>query len=169
MAAGRVSGGNQPSAAPFGAGCARLIAAWRESDGWQLKKVCGLSRELRVNRFKGVTHLASPLPGWESSGSGMSNQGPWESSCSPSIFFQPGFPSFPTRAETECPQNHDTESGGEHRGEFPWISQFPARAASRPAAETALAQHWYHMSEGEGRSRLSPGSRPGEQMAVRRH
>ena len=87
--------------------------------------------------------------------------GPWGPPGSLSIFLQPGFPSFPSGVQIE--------SGEEHRGEFLWISQFPALAVSRPAVEAALTQHWYRMSEHEGRSRFSLGSQPGEQMAMWRH
>lgn len=130
MSAGRVSKGYQPSPVSFIGGCVQPNTAWSESDGWWLKKLFRLSRELRVNCSKGVAYLGPPLPGHESSGNRISNQEPWSPAGSLSIFIQPGFLPFPAGAQTE--------SKGESWGEFPWISQFSSLIASHPAATVAL-------------------------------
>lgn len=126
MSAGRVSKGNQPFPVFFRGGCVQPNTAWSESDGWWLKNLFRLSRELRVNCSKGVTYLGSPLPGHESSGNSISNQEPWSPPGSLSIFIQPGFLPFPAGAQIE--------SRRENRGEFPWISN------SLPSLPLALQQ-----------------------------
>lgn len=59
-----------------------------------------------------------------------------------SVFFHPGLSPFLARAETE--------SRGEHRGEFRWISQFHALAISRPVVETPLRSSLQPYVQGQG-------------------
>lgn len=76
-----------------------------------------------------------PWEQWEQSGT-LQTPG------SLSVFIHPGLFPFLARAETE--------SRGEQRGEFPWISQFPALAISRPVVEASLRSSLQPRVQGQG-------------------
>lgn len=106
-------------------------------------------------------HLPWIPSAYESHGISVSNQGPCRCQAHSPYFFILVFP--PSLPEQRLRAEGSTE---ENSAEFP---------SSMPSLSLVLwwrlpfAHRYSHMSKGKGRSRLSPGRRPGDQMAMQRH
>lgn len=120
--------------------------------------LCRPSGDLRVNCSKGVTCLGSLLPVYESHGISVSNQGPCRCQAHSLYFFilvfSPSLPEQRLRAEGSTEENS---------AEF--LSSMPSLSLSL-WWRLHFAHHYSCMSKGKGRSRLSPGRQPGDQMAI---